>query len=180
MSTGTAPPAANLDELDAYDDGFTPQQFSNFRAGLETVADGDYEWTVLAATLERTSKQNVLIAKAELRVEKTAQVVEYAWLLDAQEKVDRFGGDMAVLGFPVGTWKGRLSQAIPEAIAGLPGRRFRGTKKTNPSKDPQRPFQNLYVNARLPDAAPGTVAAAGAGAPPGDGSSEADGQEIPF
>jgi hypothetical protein len=169
--------AVQASELEAYDDGFTPQQPSNFRPGLEVIADGSYDFMILTADLGRTAKSKELILRLELRVEQTGQVVERAYFFTQQEDVDRLGGDLSVLGFDVGLWKPPtrpFSKELPKAVGQLPGRRFKGTKKANSAKDNSgKVFQNLYVNARLPDAAQGTTTAT---APP---SGEAE-NEIPF
>lgn len=161
MSTSTV----DAPELEAYDDGFTPQQSSNFRPGLEAVADGSYDFTILTADLGRTAKSNDLILRLELRVESTAQVVEHVYFFNRQENVDRLGGDLSVLGFDVGLWRPParpFSKELPKAVGQIPGRRFKGTKKSS-TKD-GKTYQNLYLNARLPDAAAGSAAPSG-GAP---------------
>jgi hypothetical protein len=47
--------ANGFDELDQYDGTYQPQRPGNYRAALESVADGDYEWMILSASLERTA-----------------------------------------------------------------------------------------------------------------------------
>lgn len=172
----TASQTAECPDLDAYGDGFTPQQPGNFKPGLDALADGSYDFTILNAALELTPKQNIRICRAEFRVEQTGQIVERSWFLNNQEKVDQFGGDLAVLGFPVGTWKGQLGVEIPKAVVQLAGRRFKGTKVTAPNKqDANKPWHNLYINARLPDAAAATF---GPNGTPAGGSN--GGGVIPF
>jgi hypothetical protein len=181
MSTATV----SAPELEAYDDGFTPQQSSNFRPGLEAIADGSYDFTILTADLSRTPKTNDLILRWELRVEQTAQVVERSYFFRRQEDVDRLGGDLSVLGFDVGLWKAParpFSKELPKAVVQLPGRRFKGTKKANPGKDdPSKIYQNLYVNARLPDAAAGSLPPPSTPAPSSaEPPASAEDNEMPF
>lgn len=152
MSTATA----DCSELEAYDDGFTPQQPGQFKPGLDAVTDGDYDWTILTAHLERTPQKNQLILRLDLRVEQTGLVIERPYFFDEQKKIDALGGDLSVLGFDVGQWKAPtrpFSKELPKAVAKLPGIRFKGTKKISPNKqDPDKPWHNLYINARLSDA----------------------------
>lgn len=145
-------------DLEAFDDDFTPSQ-SGYRPGLEAVADGNYDWTILHATLDLTQRTQDRILRLELRCEQTAQVIEYPYFLRGQPQVDRLGGDLSTLGFDVGTWNSahgkKFSVELPKAITQLPGIRFNGTKKTNSNKDnPEKPYHNLFLNARLPSADP--------------------------
>jgi hypothetical protein len=143
--------------LAEFDRDFTPQKpAGSFRSGLDTVADGDYAWTILSAEFRITTKSGDSILSLEVRNEGTAQVVEKAYFLRTQQNVNILGGDLEMLGFDVGNWKPptrAFSIELDKAIPQLRGRRFQGTKKTVPNRDkPHEPYHNLYINARLDNA----------------------------
>lgn len=170
---------AEYDDLASFDDAFTPQQSSNFRPGLDALAPGSYDFTILSAALDITQKSQDRILRVELRVEQTAQVIEHCYFFQRQESVDRLGGDLATLGFDVGLWKPPhrpFSKELPRALVQLPGRRFKGTKAVNPAKDNSgKLYHNLWINSRLPD---GAVPPTSSGqSPPATGQSA---DSIPF
>ena len=134
---------------DSYNEAFTPQAGTNYN-GLESIADGDYDCTILTAKFD-TTKNGMKILKLEVRFDALGKVAEKPYFFENADNVNRWGGDMATLGFPAGEWgkKVPLSQAFPLAIAGLPGKRFKGSKKASQSKDGQKTYHNLYVNAPL-------------------------------
>jgi hypothetical protein len=168
---------SNFSDLEQFDSAFTPQQSGNFKPGLDALADGIYDFTILASNLDRTPKSNDLIIRVELRVEQTAQVVEFAYFLRDQAQADRLGGDLSILGFPVGTWTPKhgkkFSEELPKAVGQMRGLRFKAQKKANPSKnDPQKIYQNLYLQAKLSNADPHNL--------PATASATEKKDEIPF
>lgn len=149
--------SANADFLNEFNDGFQPHQGQQF-PDLSALADGVYDFTILKANLEKTKQQGKNIIKVECRCEQTTQLVEKVYFLDSRENLERFGGDMGTFGFPVGTWGkpgAELGKVVPDAIGKLPGKRFKGTKKTANVGD--KTYHNLYVNSRLPDADPAAI-----------------------
>ena len=172
----------DYDDLDGFNNGFAPEQPKGYAAGLETLADGSYDFTILAAAVGWTNERlrtGYRVLRVDLRVEATAQQVQHTYFLDTQEKVNRLGGDCSTLGLPVGDWgKGTpLSQAIPAAARAMPGIRFKGTKKANQGKD-GKTYHNLFVNARLHGVAPAPHQDELAAALAGSGVGGSD--EIPF
>jgi hypothetical protein len=150
--------AGNLSQFDNELAPSRPQ--GSQRAGLDMVADGDYDWTVLSGEIRVTPKSGDTIVALEIRCEATGQVVERASFLSSQQNADILAGDLLTLGFDTPNWKasaGRpFSQELPKALAAVAGRRFRGTKKANNSNG--KTYHNLYLNSRLPDAVPGQTA----------------------
>ena len=142
-------------DLEQFDGEFVPQQNPNFQPGLDTIADGSYDWTILHASLDLTPRTQDRLLRLELKCEQTTQVVQHTYFLTGVDRVNMLGGDLATLGFEVGTWTAehgkKFSQELPKAVAELPGIRFKGTKKANPGKnDPTKVYHNLYVNSRIP------------------------------
>ena len=146
--------------FDNFNDGFTPQ--TGAAGGLDGIPDGDYDCTILTASLETTKRSGDDIVRAEIRFESLGIVGEKVWFFRNQENANRFGGDCATLGFSTGDWgKGiPLSKAIPDAVAQLSGKRFKGTKKQSISGG--KTYHNLYVNAALPPSTDPDVLAAAA------------------
>lgn len=142
-------------DLEQFDDAFAPKQ--GITNGLEALADGAYDFTILNANISTTKNSGTTILRLEIKCEQLGSIVEKPYFMTGQEQIDRLGGDLATLGFPAGTWNKehgkKFSVEMAKAIDQLPGLRFKGTKKTNPNKsDPSKPYHNLYINAPLPKA----------------------------
>jgi hypothetical protein len=171
---------APVADLEQFDGEFTPSAGGRL-PNLEAVPPGDYDWTILRAELSTTPKTGDRILRLDLKCEQSGQAVQHVYFFRQQEQVNHLGGDLAVLGFPVGTWTPsqgkKFSAELPKAVGELPGRRFKGTRANNKDKaDATKTYHNLYLNARLPDADPGTLAQATQPASqPANG-----GDEIPF
>ncbi len=170
-----------MQELEAFDRDFAPD--GGRRPGVDSLADGDYDFEIVHAELTKTEKTNEAILKLDLRVagEGAAGVVRYAYLFRSLTGVNVLGSDLCTLGFDADQWKPParpLSRELPRAVPLLPGIRFRGKKKTTPNpKDPTKPYANLYVNQKLDGSGPPP-----AYAPEGATSSPpvADNDPIPF
>ena len=138
------------DELRQFDQQFTPS--SGRRPGIESLPDGDHDFTIISADLGRTEKTNELILRLVLRTA-SGSVYEYAYFFRTQQSVDILGSDLCTLGIDADQWKPParpFSSELPLAVPRLVGLAFRGKKKTSPNpKDPSKPFHNLYVNQRL-------------------------------
>jgi hypothetical protein len=172
-----------IDELSRYDQDYVPQ--AGRRPGLDSLADGDYDFAIQGADLARTEKTRQPILRLELKVVPGGQILEHVYFFSEQRNVDRLGADLCTLGFDADQWTAqngrRFSAELPAAVARLTGIRFRGHKVTV-TKD-GKTHHNLYVNARLagtpmpgaagPPRAPRPVPQPAAAAPNRD-------QDIPF
>jgi hypothetical protein len=138
-----------IEELSRYDRDYVPQ--AGRRPGIDTLADGDYDFLIQGAILDRTEKNREPILKLELKAAPGGNVIEHAYFFRTQDNIDRLGADLCTLGFDADQWTAqngrRFSAELPAAVARLTGLRFRG-HKTTVQKD-GKTFHNLYVNARL-------------------------------
>lgn len=136
------------DELAQFDREFKPEVRN--RPGLESVPDGDHDFEITSAVLEKTEKTTELILRVGLKVIETGAVVENAYFFRTQQSVDILGSDLCTLGIDADAWRPParpFSRELPLAVPKLPGRRFRGKKVTKPNAaKPEKPFHNLYVN----------------------------------
>lgn len=142
------------DELATFDQGYAPQ--SGRRPGLDTLPDGDYDFSIQDAELTRTQKDKELLLKLALRVESSlaemGKVVEKPYFFRTQTSVDILGSDLCTLGFDADRWKpefGRkFSAELPLVVPKLKGMRFRG-KKTSKVEAGGKTYHNLFVNTKL-------------------------------
>lgn len=169
---------SDYSDLEQFDQGFVPtERNSQFRPGLDSIPDGDYSWSIVSAELTTTQKSETRILRTELRCEELGKVIERVYFLTTQEQADRLGGDLATLGYDVGTWTAqhgkKFSAELVKAVMTMAGRRFKGTKKTAPNKNqPEKPYHNLYINAPLSGLATAPIATHHVAAPSAN--------EIPF
>jgi hypothetical protein len=141
----------DLEFLDGFADTYTPQTSSQLPL-LDYIPDGEHECTVLTAAITETKNAGKRIIRMEVRFDALGKTADKVYFIDNPENVNRFGGDMATLGFAAASWGKEvpLSKAIPETVAALRGKRFKATKRANKSGD--KVYHNLYLNAALPDA----------------------------
>lgn len=159
------------EDLASFDGNFSPQ--AQFRPGLDTLADGDYDLTVVDAALDKAKGDRIL--RLGLRTQ-TGMVVERVYWLTTQEAMNRLGADLLALGFPANTWGSggkTLATELPAAVAKLPGLKFRGTKKARISAKDNKTYHELYVCGRIqgapmPAAAPVRAPAPAAAPVPAD------------
>lgn len=145
--------AVDLSFLDGYQEDFAPQTASQLPL-LENIPDGCYDCTCISAIVTETKGANKQpIVKCMIKFEALDQMAEKAYWLSSPENVNRMAGDLKTLGFDVDKWKKdcKLSQEIVKALAQMPGKRFKATKKHNKVKE--KTYQNLYINAALEPAA---------------------------
>ena len=158
-----------------------PQARSQFPS-LENLADGSYDFTILTARIKETPQSRDHILECECRCDATNQTVPLAWFIETDEQLGRAMGDLGTLGYPVATWGKAggppLEKAIPDAVTTLPGKRFKGTKKTTTGKSNGKTYHNLYVNSALPGVDPATLPAPNTPAPTGPAPMRPD--ESPF
>lgn len=141
-------------DLDNYGGDYVPQ--AAFRPGLETLANGEYDFEFAEAKLDKIKGDTVL--RASLKVN-GGRTVEYLWWLNKNEAVNRFGADMVTLGFDADRWgpaHGRpLSREIPAVAAKLRGVKFRGVKASRPRTDflTKQPtgehWHDLHIGCRI-------------------------------
>jgi hypothetical protein len=138
-----------VEELSRYDQDYVPQ--AGRRPGLDSLADGDYDFMIQGADLSRTEQKREPILRLELKTLLAGNVIEHVYFFRTQDNVDRLGADLCTLGFDADQWTSqngrRFSAELPAAVARLTGVRFRG-HKTTVVKD-GKTYHNLYVNARL-------------------------------
>ena len=153
------------EELETFDENFQPS--AGMRAGLDTLPDGTYGFEIVEADLSRTAQTQELILRLSLKVitdnrpamaihgRAIDTIVDRAYLFRSSEAVALLGGDLMTLGFDSQDWtvaNGRpFSKELPRVIPRLHGLRFRGQKKTKQNlKNPEQPYHNLTILARLP------------------------------
>ncbi len=118
-------------ELDGYADDYKPERA--FKAGIDTMPNGDYECLITAAALDQTTSG--LIVRISLQTT-TDGMVEWTCWLNKQGGINGFAADLKTLGFDSHKW-GRqrpLSVEIPKAVGQLQGIRLRGRKSSRQVK----------------------------------------------
>lgn len=140
----------SYDYLDSYENEYKPEHA--VRPRLETLADGDYEFTILDAAIVHLVNKPVL--RAGLKVE-GGGIIEHTWWHDSQDKFNAMAADLLSLGFPADKWgKGGIpvKQGFPDAVAKMPGIRFKGAKRTErPTEGTYagKVFHKLYISGRV-------------------------------
>lgn len=173
---------ANMSYLAKFNGKVEPQTRTQYPS-LENLADGNYDLTILSATIKEIRSSGDHVLECECRVEQTNQTVPLSWWIETDEQLARALGDFGTLGYAVATW-GKpggvpFEKAIPEMVATLRGKRFKGTKKTSANKNkPEKPYHNLYVNSALPPADPNSLPDPTIRAQPNTPAPKAD--EMPF
>lgn len=138
-----------LSELAGFDEQYeTASAGTGYREGLDSLPDGSYDFTILECDLRRVNGKAI----CELAIKTgCGRECNHTYWLNRQENIDRFGSDLAVLGFSTQKCdkaKGaKFSEVLAEAIPKIPGLRFRGKKFSKQGED--KIFHNLYINAAL-------------------------------
>jgi hypothetical protein len=131
-----------------FDSGFsTETPGGDRRPGVESLADGDYDFEIRSATLELLADKPVL--RLGLQVAEGGggvRMLDHLFWIDSQVKANIVGAFLVGLGIPADQWR-QFSQELPRVVGTLRGMRFVGTKKTNTSKDGTKDFHNLYVKS---------------------------------
>ncbi len=175
-------PTDNFDDLDWYDNP-TLRPEKPFEGGLDTLPNGDYDFEFVTAELTHAKggKQD-RIMEAKLRVN-GGQVIKHAWWLASQENMNALLADLCLLGFPANTWGQNtgnpLKEALPAAIAQLPGKRFRASKTSSPKKKDGVPTGEFWHNLHIAGAVSGRPMPTPA-APPQVPAYSAPREEAPF
>lgn len=120
--------------LDFFGNEAVPQHM--FRTKADTLPNGAYEFEIVDATLDRINADDV----CRLGLRTGGATFEHVHWLNKQPGVNGFLAEMAALGFPSNTWGNRpgqtpLSQAIPDCVCQLPGKRFHAIKSSRQSND---------------------------------------------
>lgn len=149
---------------DPFNDDARPEQ--PLRASIESLSDGDYDFTIIDANFAQVGHRNIL--RLGLRSSQ-GSVVEWLHWLHQQSGINSLLADLLLLGFPADQWgappKIPLSQAFPKVEKALPGISFRARKTTRqgrasiPGATPPT-YHNLYIAYRLKGPVPNTAAPA--------------------
>ncbi len=144
------PQQQSYDDLDSFATDYKPEQ--QRRPDLDGLPDGDYDFEVLDAILDRTTK-GTRILKVGIQPQ-NGLAVNHTYWLDQQDKLNGLAADLCLLGFDAhkwGTQERPLSQELPKAVSKLPGIRFRAAKRSNlgTGQHAGRTFHNLYICSRI-------------------------------
>lgn len=165
-----------FDEIGRFDPQFKPQ--AGFQPGIDTLADGNYEFAVVSAKLERTQQTGEPILKTVLRVLPAGATVEWAHFFSKQEQVNRLGADLEALGFPVGGKP--FSAFLRDTLPKLGGLKFSACKRSRPKQNSTDKFHDLHVSARRPAQSGPPPAARPAPAPTPAAAPAKSEESIPF
>lgn len=142
-----------FDELARFDDGFTPSSL-DIAPGLETLADGEYQFQIAAAEVARTEQTREAIFRMNLLVlagpSGIGSTVERVNFFAKQQNVNILGGDLVALGFDAELWRPPARPFSIEFAKVLPllvGVRFQG-RKTHKVVG-ERTYHNLYIRSKL-------------------------------
>ena len=127
------------DEIARFDNGYRPE--AAFAPGLDTLPDGDYDFAVQGAHLDRTKNTNDLILRVALKVAQ-GSIVEKSYFFKTQTGVNQLGADLCALGLEC-HGKRPFSEELKTAILRLPGIHFRAKKTTD-----KNGYPNLYIAGR--------------------------------
>lgn len=147
-----------LDDLKRFDGEYVAE--AAFAPGLDTLANGTYDFEIISATLGRTKNSADPIIRINLRVN-GGLIVEWGTLLTGQERCNRLGADLQILGFDSDKWRGTrpFSKELGLAVPKLKGIKFRAMKRSNDGKD-GKTYHELLLYQRL------TASSPAAGSPP--------------
>lgn len=161
---------AMYEEISRFDANYKPEM--PFAPSLETLPDGEYDFEVVAATLDRTKNTNELILRLSIRA-LAGGVVEWPHFFKTQDSVNRAGANLVAIG--ADCWGKRpFSQELEDAIPKLPGVRFRANKKTDKGG-----YHNLFVVNRL-SAGPAQQPSRPASTPRHTANATTASNEVPF
>lgn len=137
------------EELAQFDRDYNPS--GGRRPGLDMLADGNYDFEIVSASLDRTERTNDLIFRLGLKVLATGQACESVYFFASQQNVDILGSDLTSLGLDADQWKPPTRPFSREIVAACPklvGIHFRAKKVTKPGRD-GKTFHNLQSISRL-------------------------------
>lgn len=177
--------STEYDDLAWFDEQAKPAQ--RFTPGIDTIADGGYDFEIAAAMLDKTKNSQTRVVNADL-IAGGGMRVRYTWFIDSTENMNAFLADLVTLGFPADRWgsgpgKTSLVKALPDAVAKLKGIKFRGQKTTDrPTEGTYagRVFHKLHINARLSGRAMPTPAQSRTTQQPVGQNAEVETEDIPF
>jgi hypothetical protein len=148
-------PVSEFADLDYFGTEARPERA--FAPDLKTVPDGVYDCQF--HELEWAHAEAARVLRCDMSI--GGQRIRHTYWFNQQGPVNVFLSDMLALGLPAGTWGNRpgqtpLSQAIPAAVAGLRGVRFRATKTSRSDSRPEKRgtvYHDLVISARITGAA---------------------------
>lgn len=140
MSTdpfGAAPPP-NYDFYDTYEQDYKPEH--RYALDIKALEDGPHEFEILSAQLV-TANNGKPILECSLKVD-GGLTIKHSWWHDSQDGFNAMCADLLILGFDADKW-GRggkpIREALPAAVARMPGLRFKGLKRTRVVEDKPMP-----------------------------------------
>jgi len=128
--------------LESFDSEYHPEAATVRRAGLDSLADGDYRFRIEGARLDRSEKQGLMLFVMSLRTTVTNAEVEWTQVLKTQKNADILGSTLTRLGIPADKWP-KFSVGLKTMIENkeLVGLVFSGKKVTKDG------HANLWINA---------------------------------
>ena len=128
--------------LESFDSAYHPEPATARRAGLDSLADGDYRFRIEGARLDRSEKQGLMLFVMSLRTTVTNAEVEWTQVLKTQKNADILGSTLTRLGIPADKWP-KFSVGLKTMIENkeLVGLVFSGKKVTKDG------HANLWINA---------------------------------
>jgi len=142
-----------FDELKKFDAEYAPE--GGITPGPESLPDGEYDFQITSADVEKTKKSGMPILRMGLRVVGGAldgRTLERASFLDKQKGINRLGADLITLGFDADTWTMAHGKSFGDelraAIQRLAGVTFSGKKVTSDDVDQNGDhYHNIYINS---------------------------------
>lgn len=134
----------NYEDLDSFANDYKPT--GNVKPGLDALTDGEYDFEIVEAKLDRTPKTGDRIFRVGLRVMATGTLVEKTYFLKTSGNINVLGSDLMSLGLDADKWgtaQRPLSQELPGACNKLKGLCFRGKKVAKQEGD--NTYHNLYI-----------------------------------
>jgi hypothetical protein len=160
--------------LESFDSEYHPEAATVRRAGLDSLADGDYRFRIDGARLDRSEKQGLMLFVMSLRTTVTNAEVEWTQVLKTQKNADILGSTLTRLGIPADKWP-KFSTGLKAMIESneLVGLVFSAKKVT---KDGHANLKNISLHGRPTLAASPTFA----DAPNPSGKIANDDEDPPF
>src|SRR5262245_27970011 len=146
-------PGDDFADLDQWDDQCAPD--AGFPLDLSSLADAEYAFEILEARLT-FAQTTARLCEIDLQVLGGRKLRWTHWLQD-QRGVNTLCAHLQSLGLPAKSWGSRsdqipLSQALPGALAGLKGIKFRAYKSSRDWKDrlgKEKLLHDLTISCKL-------------------------------
>lgn len=119
-----------FEKLAEFDGGYDPTA-NAFSPGLETLEDGEYDFTITEAVLKESKHQGLPIFELHLRVPQTGAILVHGIVLNNQVGVNILGAGLYSLGFDELAKGKPFSAGLKSVIPKLREVSFRGKKEEN-------------------------------------------------